>query len=59
MKVAKLYNDYTGANVSHFELRQLGVMEFEQIMSSLTAWGVIDNIASYRESRDKEHDKQH
>jgi hypothetical protein len=40
MKLTKLYNQVTGANLSHWQLKDLGLLERTRIISAIELWDV-------------------
>ena len=51
--MARVYNEYTGSNISHFELQELGVREFDEVLAAISAWNTITEIEQYRQENDK------
>ena len=52
MRMARIYNDYTGSNITHFELQELGVREFNEVLAAISAWGTMTAIEQYRQEND-------
>lgn len=40
MKFTKLYNDLTGANMTHWEMQDLGILEESRIMAAIEIWSL-------------------
>jgi hypothetical protein len=53
MKLARIYNAKTGAQLSHFDFEDMSVNEFNEILSALSAWNVLDGIEKHRKKDDK------